>query len=77
MGRGHKMNNSVVPDHPVAGLAVAVTQNQSARTDSSMNITERINRGDVERLLGRLDQLSDQEADAVLSDVFTQQELHE
>jgi hypothetical protein len=42
-----------------------------------MNITERINRGDVERLLGRLDQLSDQEADAVLSDVFTQQELHE
>jgi Phosphopantetheine attachment site len=61
----------------VAGLACAVTQNQHARTDSSMSITESINRGDVERLLARLDQLSDTEADALLSDVFTQQELHE
>jgi hypothetical protein len=42
-----------------------------------MSITESINRGDVERLLARLDQLSDTEADALLSDVFTQQELHE
>jgi acyl carrier protein len=43
----------------------------------AFHITESIKRGDVERLLARLDQLSDQEAHALLRDVFTQQELHE
>jgi amino acid adenylation domain-containing protein len=61
----------------VAGLALAVTQNQGERKASSSRITKRSNRGDATQLLAHLDQLSAEEVDALLSDVLAEKELNE
>jgi acyl carrier protein len=59
----------------VARLALAVTQNQGERKDGHMHITKRTHSGEAEQLLAKLEQLSDQEVDSLLSDVLTDQEL--
>jgi surfactin family lipopeptide synthetase A len=61
----------------VARLALAVTQHQGERKDGHMHITKRTHSGEAGQLLAKLDHLSDQEVDALLSDMLTEQGLTE
>jgi acyl carrier protein len=61
----------------VARLALAVTQRQGERTDGHMPITKRPHSGEAGQLLATLEHLSDQDVDALLSDMLTEQELTE
>jgi amino acid adenylation domain-containing protein len=61
----------------VAGLALAVRQNQGECKGSYMSITKRIKGGNAEQLLANLDQLSDKEVDSLLGDVLTEERLNE
>ncbi|MFN2514176.1 MAG: phosphopantetheine-binding protein, partial [Pyrinomonadaceae bacterium] len=60
----------------VAGLSLAVAQRQGVRRDSPTIRIERANRGKVGQLLEKLDQLSDEEVNALLSDVLAGREVN-
>jgi acyl carrier protein len=60
----------------VAGLALAVTQRQGELKDNDINPIKRTNRGNAEQLLARLDQLSDEEVNSLLSNVLSGKELN-
>jgi amino acid adenylation domain-containing protein len=60
----------------VAGLALAVTQKQSGRKDNGINPIKRANRGNAEQLLEKLDQLSNDEVNALLNSVLAGKELN-
>jgi len=60
----------------VAGLALAVSQKQSERKDGGVSPIKRTVRGNAEQLLGKLDQLSSDEVNALLNNVLAGKELN-
>ncbi len=60
----------------VAGLALAVTRRQGEWKDKVINSIKRTNRGSAEQLLAKLDQLSDEEVNSLLSNVLAGKELN-
>ncbi|MFN2513805.1 MAG: phosphopantetheine-binding protein, partial [Pyrinomonadaceae bacterium] len=60
----------------VAGLALAVLQKQSERNDGSITSIKRHGRGNAEQLLEKLDQLSNDEVNALLNSVLAGKELN-
>ena len=60
----------------VAGLALAVSQKQSERKDVGISPIKRTVRGNAEQLLGKLDQLSSDEVNALLNNVLAGKELN-
>ncbi|MDQ3652840.1 MAG: phosphopantetheine-binding protein, partial [Acidobacteriota bacterium] len=60
----------------VAGLALAVSQKQNERKDVGISPIKRTVRGNAEQLLGKLDQLSNDEVNALLNNVLAGKELN-
>jgi hypothetical protein len=60
----------------VADMALAVTQNQGEQKTLHSNTVHRINRGNEEELLAKIDHLSDQEVEALLKDMLVEEETN-
>ena len=58
----------------VAGLASAITQNRDG-LNAAGGVVQRIQRDDDEQLLSRLDELSEEEVDALLSDMLAESKV--
>ncbi len=58
----------------VAEMALSV-QNQAAQKDSHLDVINRINRGNQEQLLARVDQLSDQEVESLFKAMLADEEI--
>lgn len=59
----------------VAALALAVTRRQGEPRDNAISSIKRTDRGNAEQVLASLDQLSDQEVNALLSNMLADKEL--